>query len=136
MVSVGSLVNATIDFEQSKSREKYSIRSGIDTGLDNLKRHYDGMESFLTTVVKSITEQSAQWARQYIKSCIFLPQLGFLLVIELDETTGQGKYNGEGQSDDSWEKVFSADGSVCYKTRRMRDLDDRYGDIYCQIGGK
>lgn len=94
------------------------------------------MDSFLTTVVKIIAEQSASWARQYIKSCIFLPQLGFLLVIELDETTGQGKYNGEGQSDDSWQKVFSADGSVCYKTRQMRDLDDRYGDIYCQIGGK
>lgn len=94
------------------------------------------MESFLTEVVNKIIENAASWARQYIKSCIFLPQLGFLLVIELEESTGNGKYCGEGQRNDVWEKVFTADGSVCYKTRQMQELDEVYGDIYCQIGGR
>lgn len=133
---VGSLVKKTIDFEQSKLRERYSIQSGIDADLDRLKRRYDGMESFLTEVVNSIIAKSASWARQYIKSCIFLPQLGFLLVVDLDESTGNGKYCGEGQSHDLWEKIFTADGSVCYKTKQMQELDESYGDIYCQIGGE
>lgn len=94
------------------------------------------MESFLTDVVNNIIENSTSWARQYIRSCIFLPQLGFLLVVDLDESTGNGKYCGEGQSHDVWEKIFTAEGSVCYKTRQMQELDEAYGDIYCQIGGK
>lgn len=93
------------------------------------------MESFLTAVVNSITDESPSWARQYIKSCIYLPQLGFLLVVVLDKSTGSGKYCGERKCNDFWEKMFTADDSVCYKTRQMRELDDAYGDVYCQIGG-
>ncbi len=133
---IRSLVKRTFDFEQSRLRERYSIQTGFDADLDRLKRRYDGMESFLTEVVNNIVANSASWARQYIKSCIFLPQLGFLLVVDLDESTGDGKYCGEGQSHDLWEKIFTADGSVCYKTKQMRELDEAYGDIYCQIGGK
>lgn len=94
------------------------------------------MENFLTQVIDKIIDNTASWARQYIKSCIFLPQLGFLLVIDLDEKTGHGKYSGEGQSHDTWEKIFTADGSACYKTKQMHELDEAYGDIYSQIGGK
>ncbi|OAR01964.1 hypothetical protein LLEC1_00101 [Akanthomyces lecanii] len=133
---VGSLIKRTVDFEQSMLRERFSIHSGVDTDLDLLKRRYDGMESLLTEVVNNIIADSAAWARQYIKSCIFLPQLGFLLVVDLDESTGNGKYCGEGQSLDVWEKIFTADGSVCYKTRQMQELDEAYGDIYCQIGDR
>ncbi|PQK09386.1 hypothetical protein BB8028_0001g14560 [Beauveria bassiana] len=133
---VETLVKKTIDFEQSKLRGRYCILSGVDPDLDQLKRRYDGMEDFLTQVIGKIIENTASWARQYIRSCIFLPQLGFLLVIDLDETTGQGKYSGEGQSHDTWEKMFTADGSACYKTKQMHELDEAYGDIYSQIGDR
>ena len=136
LVSIGDVINSTIDFEQSKSRHRPSVRVGIDPQLDDLKRRYDGMESFLTQVVNQMNQELPEWACQYIRSCIFLPQLGFLTVVEPNPDTGNGRYEGEGTDGGAWEKLFTADSAVCYKNHYMRELDDEYGDMYCQIGGK
>jgi DNA mismatch repair protein MSH5 len=129
------MINSTIDFDQSKSRSRPSVLSGIDTQLDKLKRRYDGMGSFLTSAVNRVNQNLPEWARQYIRSCIFLPQLGFLMEVETDPTTGNGMYEGEGAEDSPWEKLFTAEGAVCYKNGYMKELDDAYGDMYCEIGG-
>lgn len=136
LVAVGGMINKTIDFEQSKSRQRPSVRAGIDPDLDELKRRYDGMGSFLTAVVNHVNQQLPEWACQYVRSCIFLPQLGFLMVVELDPKTGNGRYEGEGSNSERWEKLFTADGAVCYKNKYMKELDEQYGDMYCEIGGK
>ncbi|KAF7559596.1 hypothetical protein G7046_g4580 [Stylonectria norvegica] len=136
LVSVGDLINRTIDFDQSKSRRRSSVRTGIDPQLDELKRRYDGMESFLTEVVNQMNRELPEWASQYVRSCIFLPQLGFLTVVEPNPETGNGRYEGEGATGGAWEKLFTADGAVCYKNSYMRELDDEYGDMYCQIGDR
>lgn len=130
------MINNTIDFDQSKSRHRPSVRTGIDPQLDELKRRYDGMESFLTQVINQMNRELPEWACQYIRSCIFLPQLGFLTVVEPHPDTGNGRYEGEGADGGAWEKLFTADGAVCYKNHYMRELDEEYGDMYCQIGGK
>lgn len=136
LISVGDMINRIIDFDQSKSRQRSSVKSGVDVQLDELKRRYDGMGSFLTEVAKRVNCTLPEWACQYIRSCIFLPQLGFLMVIELDLETGNGKYEGEGTEGGPWEKLFTADGAVCYKNGYMKELDDQYGDMYCEIGGE
>ncbi|KAF5632203.1 DNA mismatch repair MSH5 [Fusarium sp. NRRL 52700] len=119
LVVVGDMINKTIDFEQSKARHRSSVRNGIDTQLDELKRR-----------------ELPQWARKYVRSCIFLPQIGFLTVVESNRLTGNGQYEGEGTGVGAWEKLFTADGAVCYKNSYMRELDDEYGDMYCQIGDR
>lgn len=136
LVVVGDMINKTIDFEQSKERHRSSVRAGIDTQLDELKRRYDGMDSFLTEVVNQLNRELPQWARKYVRSCIFLPQIGFLTVVESNRLTGNGQYEGEGTAVAAWEKLFTADGAVCYKNSYMRELDKEYGDMYCQIGGE
>ncbi|PNY29296.1 MutS protein [Tolypocladium capitatum] len=136
LMTVGHMINKTIDFDQSESRRRSSVKAGIDAHLDELKRRYDGMGSFLTEVVNQVNQKLPEWACQYIRSCIFLPQLGFLMVVELDPHTGNGKYEGEGGDGERWEKLFTADGTVCYKNRHMKELDEQYGDMYCEIGGK
>lgn len=133
---MGDLISKTIDFEQSKERRRPSVKAGVDNQLDELKRTYDGMGSFLTEVVNHISGGLPEWARPYIRSCIFLPQLGFLTVVEPDPQTGRGRYEGEGTIDNEWQSLFTADGAVCYKNKFMRELDERFGDIYCEIGGK
>ncbi|KAF5973678.1 hypothetical protein FBULB1_8161 [Fusarium bulbicola] len=40
LVVVGDMINKTIDFEQSKARHRSSVRTGIDTQLDELKRRH------------------------------------------------------------------------------------------------
>ncbi|KAF9775231.1 hypothetical protein IL306_006679 [Fusarium sp. DS 682] len=94
------------------------------------------MDSFLTEVINHVNHELPQWARKYVRSCIFLPQIGFLTVVEANPLTGNGQYEGEGTAAGAWEKLFTADGAVCYKNSYMRDLDDEYGDMYCQIGDR
>ncbi|CAM1507372.1 Fc.00g070130.m01.CDS01 [Cosmosporella sp. VM-42] len=136
LVTVGAMINSTIDFDQSKSRHRSSVRAGVDPQLDELKRRYDGIESFLTEVVNQMNRELPEWACQYIRSCIFLPQLGFLTVVEPNTETENGRYEEEGTSSGAWEKLFTADGAVCYKNKYMRELDEEYGDMYCQIGDR
>ncbi|RFN43393.1 DNA mismatch repair protein msh5 [Fusarium flagelliforme] len=136
MLAVGDMVNKTIDFEQSKARHRSSVKAGIDPQLDELKRQYDGMGSLLTEVVNHIHRELPEWACKHVKSCVFLPQIGFLIAVEPNPATGNGYYEGEGTSAERWEKMFTADDIVCYKNSYMRELDEEYGDMYCRIGDR
>lgn len=109
---------------------------GVSAELDELKRNYDSLEYFLNEVAALMTEEIPEWARQYVKNCIFYPQIGFLTVISLNPETGHGNYEGEGLNDDAWERMFVSDGNIYYKNRRMKDLDVQYGDLYCMIVGR
>ena len=136
LVAVGSMIEKTIDFDESKERQRSCVRVGVDPQLDELKRLYNGMSSLLTDVVHHIRGNVPEWAGPYVRSCIFLPQLGFLTTVELDPGTRTCRFEGEGEGSDQWEKLFIADGVACYKNRYMKDLDERYGDMYCEIGGR
>jgi len=133
--AVGQLVSQTIDFEESELRARVAVASGIDAHLDELKCTYDGMEALLFRVAGELNEELPEWARRYVRSCNFLPQLGFLTVVELDSNTGRGKYDGEGLIDDIWEMMFAAEDGAYYKNARMRELDNHVGDLYCSIAG-
>lgn len=134
LCQVGELIGQTIDFEQSLERGRTAVRHGIDANLDELKRSYDGMEHFLTTVIAKLRAELPEWARKYVQNCIFFPQLGFLTVVSLNPETGKGDYDGEGLND-VWERMFAAEGSVYYKNRQMREMDEHFGDAYCMIIG-
>ncbi|KAF4462913.1 dna mismatch repair msh5 [Fusarium albosuccineum] len=136
LVTVGDMINRTIDFEQSKTRHRSSVKPGVDTQLDELKRTYDGMNTFLTQLVNQVRPNVPEWARQYIRSCIFLPQIGFLTVVEPNPATGKGKYEGEGLASGTWDKMFMVDEGVCYKNHEMKELDGEYGDMYSKIGDR
>lgn len=135
LMSVGDMINKTVDFEQSKERQRPSVRMGVNAQLDELKRRYDGMGSFLTTIVHHVNRHLPEWTSRYIKSCMFLPQLGFLMAVEADPVIGTTRFEGEEIGDDMWEKVFTSDNVDCYKNNYMRELDAQYGDMYCEIGG-
>ncbi|KAL7782209.1 muts domain V domain-containing protein [Trichoderma ceciliae] len=133
---VGDMINRVVNFEQAKSQERYSVRTGVDAELDELKRQYDGMSSFLTQVANHVADDLPVWARQYIRSCIFLPQLGFLTVVEQDSQLGNTRFDGEGIGGDLWTKSFTNNGTAYYKNRHMVELDEQYGDIYSQISDR
>ncbi|KAI1467344.1 muts domain V-domain-containing protein [Daldinia caldariorum] len=126
---IGELISQTIDFDQSMERGRTAVKQGVDATLDELKRSYDGMEHFLTNVIAKLRSELPEWARKYIQNCIFFPQLGFLTVVSLNPETGKGDYNGEGVGD-VWERMFVAEGSVYYKNRQMKEMDEHFGDAY------
>ncbi|KAI1373621.1 muts domain V-domain-containing protein [Hypoxylon crocopeplum] len=132
LCQVGELIGQTIDFEQSMERGRTAVRHGVDANLDELKRSYDGMEHFLTTVIAKLRDELPEWARKYVQNCIFFPQLGFLTVVSLNPETGKGNYDGEGLND-VWERMFAAEGCVYYKNRQMKEMDGHFGDAYCMI---
>jgi DNA mismatch repair protein MSH5 len=136
LLRVGELIAGTIDFQQSKEARRTCVMQGVNAELDDLKRNYDGLEYFLNEVAGRLTEEIPEWARHYVKNCIFYPQIGFLTVVSLNTETGCGDYEGEGLSDDNWERMFVSDGNIYYKNRCMRELDEQYGDLYCMIVGR
>ncbi|KAK7714064.1 hypothetical protein SLS64_004161 [Diaporthe eres] len=133
LLPVGELIAGTIDFQQSKEARRTCVMQGVSAELDELKRNYDGLEYFLNEVAAHMIQEIPEWAQQYVKNCIFYPQIGFLTVVSLNPDTGRGNYEGEGLGDDVWERMFVSDGSIYYKNRRMKELDGQYGDLYCMI---
>lgn len=133
---VGERIATTIDFDQSREARRICVLPHVDPQLDELKRNYDGLESFLNEVAAHLVAEIPEWAHPYVKNCIFYPQIGFLTVVSLDPETGRGKYEGEVHDGDTWESMFVTNGDIYYKNRRMRELDTQYGDLYCMIVGK
>lgn len=136
LIPVGELIAGTVDFQQSKEARRTCVMQGVSAELDELKRNYDGLEYLLNEIAAHLISEIPEWARRYVKNCIFYPQIGFLTVVSLDPKTGRGNYEGEGLVDDHWERMFVTDGDIYYKTRRMKELDGQYGDLYCMIVGK
>ncbi|KAK7952460.1 mismatch repair protein 5 [Apiospora aurea] len=132
LVDVGEAISRTIDFEQSSERERTAVKRGVDANLDELKRQYDGMEHLLTEVSEKMRGDIPEWAQHYVHNCVFLPQLGFLTVVSLNEQSGKPNYEGEGLND-AWEQMFVTDGEVYCKNRRMKEMDEHCGDTYCMI---
>ncbi|KKP07083.1 exocyst complex protein EXO70 [Trichoderma harzianum] len=133
---VGSMIDRVVNFDETKFQQRYSVKPGIDVELDALKRQYDGMNSLLTEVANSVTQDLPTWTRRHIKSCIFLPQLGFLTVVEQDSQQTNGGFDLECTNDGQWKKSFVDNEKAYYKNRHMTDLDNQYGDIYSQISDR
>lgn len=136
MNEIGTMVTEVVDFQLSAEQHRTVVLRGFDAELDNIKRTYDGMDTLLTRVATQISNEIPEWAAQYISNCIFFPQLGFLTVVPLDEDTGKGKYEGEGLENDIWEKMFVSNDNGYYKNRRMKEMDDYFGDMYGMICGQ
>ncbi|KAK8126143.1 p-loop containing nucleoside triphosphate hydrolase [Apiospora kogelbergensis] len=132
LVDIGESISRTIDFEQSSGEERTAVKRGIDANLDEMKRQYDGMEHLLTEVGEKMRGDIPEWAQHYICNCVFLPQLGFLTVVSLNQQTGKPNYEGEGLND-IWEQMFVTDGEVYCKNQRMKAMDEQCGDAYCMI---
>lgn len=128
------MIETTVDFQRSSEQHRTAVLQGVDTELDNMKRTYDGMDSLLTEVATTLSKDIPEWAAQYVENCILFPQLGFLTVVPLDPESGKGKY--EGEDDDVWTRQFVSNDMGYYKNKRMREMDDYFGDLYGIICGK
>ncbi|RFU72121.1 dna mismatch repair msh5, partial [Trichoderma arundinaceum] len=117
---------------QPNNEEKTRRAVSILRQIDQLKRQYDGMSSFLTQIANHVAENLPVRARRHVRSCIFLPQLGFLTVVKQNTQSRYDKFD-EVVYDDSWKKSFTDNGTAYYKNRHMEDLDEHYGDIYSLI---
>lgn len=126
---LGQHISDTIDFNGSTDQQRLVVNNGIDPDLDNLKRTYDGMDDMLSHVAKAAADEIPA-AFGVSLNVIYFPQLGYLIVVPLNSITGQPVYYGEELGDDRWEWIFSTEERAYFKDRKMKELDDYFGDLY------
>lgn len=96
-----------------------------------MKDQYDGLSSLLKHVAIDIARTIPE-AFDIDVNVIYFPQLGFNIAVPLNER-GQAAYSG---SNRDWDLVFVTENRAYFKDFRMRELDQKLGDIYGLICGK
>ncbi|EMD39519.1 hypothetical protein CERSUDRAFT_111843 [Gelatoporia subvermispora B] len=126
---IGTLINETIDWEESTNAGRVCVRPHVDEELDNLKHIYHGIDEVLSRVAQQIsTTVPPDYATSL--NVVYFPQLGFLICIPmLDEWKGdEGITILEG-----WIFQFSSESHVYFKSQEMQDMDHHIGDLHPSI---
>lgn len=110
------------------------VTTGVSDELDNMKRTYDGIEDLLDLISQEIAATIPEMYSIEL-NVIFFPQIGFLISIPTNPETGRGDWEGSETEDQRWDRIFSTATRVYYKDFRMRELDERLGDMYAVICG-
>lgn len=122
-----AMINKIMDFEESKIKNKFTVKYAIDRELDEKKRVFEGLPDLMTKVA----EQELTTLDEKILECnvIYLPQLGYLLSIPqypfIEEKDGYQLHN--------LEFMFMNNGTLHYKSERTKDLDRLLGDSQSEI---
>lgn len=96
-----------------------------------MKDTYDGLNSLLKQVALEIATTVPEDFDIDV-NVIYFPQLGFNIAIPLNDR-GEAAFNG---SDEDWELIFVTENRAYFKDFRMREMDEKLGDIYGLICGK
>ncbi|KAL5336958.1 muts domain V-domain-containing protein [Aspergillus crustosus] len=114
-----------VDVDSSDEQGRTVVRSGLDRELDKMKDSYDGLNSLLKQVAIEIAT-TIPASFDIDVNVIYFPQLGFNIAIPLTNA-GEAAYTG---SDDGWELIFITENRAYFKDFRMREMDEKLGDIY------
>lgn len=119
-----------VDIDSSDEQGRAVVKPGLDRELDRMKDSYDGLNSLLKQVaIEVATTIPASFDIDV--NVIYFPQLGFNIAIPLTNA-GEAAYNG---SDEEWELIFITENRAYFKDFRMREMDEKLGDIYGLICG-
>ncbi|KAF1968338.1 mismatch repair protein 5 [Bimuria novae-zelandiae CBS 107.79] len=127
LAQVGRKISDTVDFDKSAEECRTVILEGVDEELDNMKQTFTGLDDLLGTVARSVS-QNISATYQGSLNVLYFPQIGFLITVPLDPTTGEAVY--EGSFDNPWERMFSTEDQVYFKNSQMREMDGHFGDLY------
>ncbi|KLJ07360.1 DNA mismatch repair protein MSH5 [Blastomyces silverae] len=122
---VGRIIHETVDLQSSIDEHRTVVRPRVDRELDDLKETYNGLDSLLNQVAINIAGTIPSRLSNDV-NVIYFPQLGFNIAMPLDER-GRAAYDGGEQP---WDQVFTTENRVYFKDFRMREMDERFGDIY------
>ncbi|KAK0754086.1 muts domain V-domain-containing protein [Schizothecium vesticola] len=106
---------------------------GASQTLDGLKAEFARICQMLPEANAMVRREAPPWATKHIRYCTVLPELGFLVAVTLDSSTGEGFYLGRGAADGPWDPSFVNGDLVYYKNALMLDLDAQFGDLPSRI---
>ncbi|XP_054716142.1 mutS protein homolog 5-like isoform X2 [Uloborus diversus] len=125
-----NLLNKIIDFDEFAKQNHFTVKYGVDSELDQMKRRYHGLPDFMT----QIACEELQNLDHDVQQCrvIYLPQLGYLLAVPMTEQMRETKdYTIQGLR-----FMFVVNDTVHYKSEKTRELDATLGDTLCDIYDK
>ncbi|KAL2871981.1 MutS family protein MSH5 [Aspergillus lucknowensis] len=121
---VGRMIQEIVDIDSSDEQGRTVVKPGLDRELDRMKDSYDGLDSLLRQVAIEIAS-TIPASFDIDVNVIYFPQLGFNIAIPL--TNGEAAYNG---SADGWELIFMTENRAYFKDFKMKEMDEKLGDIY------
>ncbi|KAJ5620019.1 hypothetical protein N7510_004003 [Penicillium lagena] len=122
---VGRMIQEIVDIDSSEEQSRTVVKQGLDRNLDRMKDRYDGLSSLLKHVAIDVANTIPENLEIDI-NVIYFPQLGFNISIPLNKR-GEATYNGSGED---WELMFITENRAYFKDFRMKELDEKLGDIY------
>ncbi|KAH9865563.1 hypothetical protein J1614_009148 [Plenodomus biglobosus] len=103
---LGTKISEIIDLNKSAEESRTVILPGVDEELDQMKRTLDGLDSLLNEVAAKLSEKMPSDLRATL-NVIYFPQIGFLVTVPVDLSTGAGIYDGS--FEDRWERMFATE---------------------------
>jgi DNA mismatch repair protein MSH5 len=128
MQRIGKMIHDVVDLDLSQEQRRTVVNRGVDGALDRIKDVYDGMDELLAQVARDIARTIPAELNCQI-NVIFFPQLGFHIIIPLDETTMQPMWEG----DNTWARMFTTKNMVYFKEETMRQMDSEISDLWADI---
>ncbi|KAL4953439.1 muts domain V-domain-containing protein [Aspergillus filifer] len=125
LYQVGRMIQEIVDIDSSDEQGRAVVKSGLDRELDRMKDSYDGLNSLLKQVAVEIAT-TIPASFDIDVNVIYFPQLGFNIAIPLTNA-GDAAYDG---SAEGWELIFVTENRAYFKDFRMREMDEKLGDIY------
>ena len=122
-----AMISKIIDFDESKNKNRFVVKHGIDKDLDEKKKVFNGLPELMTKVAEQ--ELSTLDARVLECNVIYLPQLGYLLKLPhypfIKEEDGYVLQN--------LEFMFVNNGTIHFKSEHTKELDRLLGDTQSEI---
>ncbi|KAI2914191.1 hypothetical protein CBS147371_6491 [Aspergillus niger] len=126
LYKVGRMIQETkVDIDSSEEQGRTVVKPGIDRDLDRIKDRYDGLNSLLKQVAIEIATTIPE-SYDIDVNVVYFPQLGFNIAIPLNNAR-DAAYRG---AENEWELMFFTENRAYLKDFRMREMDDKLGDIY------
>jgi DNA mismatch repair protein MSH5 len=108
LANVGGHITHVIDIGESSDLRTPVVKQGLDEELDQLKRRFDGLDSWLREVAKHISSLIPNECRDDLEvvEVAYFPRIGF--VIEINEEAAEAVATHFGTADRPWELAFIA----------------------------
>nr|XP_037866807.1 mutS protein homolog 5-like [Bombyx mori] len=118
-------MNRIIDFDQSKTEGKFTVKSGVDPELDRKKRTMASLHGLMSETAKVELERLPSFIEEC--SMLYMPHLGYLLAVKV--------WDGMGAREElpGLKFMFQNNEFVHYKSKGCEELDVMIGDTYPEI---
>jgi len=133
LAQVGRKITEVVDFDESRLQHRTVVCPHIDIELDQLKCDYNGLESMLSAIGREIAK-TVPASFQPTLNVIYFPQIGFLISVQREpDVNGISLLDS---NDEPWERIFTTNQIEYYKNSEMREMDERFGDLWTAICDK